>query len=211
MVMDPDLATPSKAVDPMEPTWDVARLFPAQGTWTEGEYLALDSNRLVEFSHGCLEVLAMPTTSLQRIAAFLYRLLSAFVATGGLGTVLFAPLRVRLWPGKFREPDLVFMLKEHEARIGEQFWEGADLVLEVVSDDDRRRDVETKRFEYARAGIPEYWIVDPQKSRISVLVLDGGSYREHGVFVPGQRATSVLLSGFEVSVSDTMASGLAVR
>src|SRR3954454_25249648 len=92
-----------------EPAWDVAHLFPDQGTWSEEEYLALNVNRLVEFSHGSLEVLAMPTTSHQLIVAALYRALLAFVTAQELGTVLFAPLRVRLWPGKFREPDLVFL------------------------------------------------------------------------------------------------------
>ena len=129
----------------------------------------------------------MPTTSHQLIVAFLYRALLAFITPRGAGTVLFAPLRVRLWPGKFREPDIVFLSAEHASRIGESFWEGADLVMEVVSDDDRRRDLETKRREYAQAGIPEYWIVDPQQARITVLRLDGTTYVVHGDFPRGRR------------------------
>jgi len=105
-----------------EPAWDVAYLFPAQGTWSEEEYLALRSNRLVEFSHGTIEVLPMPTTTHQKIVAVLYEALSRFVAAGKLGLVLFAPLRVQLWPGKFREPDVVFMLAANASRIGEEFW-----------------------------------------------------------------------------------------
>ena len=42
---------------PDEPAWDVALLFPTQGNWTEDDYLELDTNRLVEFSHGFVEVL----------------------------------------------------------------------------------------------------------------------------------------------------------
>jgi Uma2 family endonuclease len=147
-----------------EPTWAIAHLFPAQGAWTEDDYLELHSNRLVEFSAGCLEVLPVPTTSHQRIVAHIYGLLLAFAAVHELGTVLFAPLRVRLWPGKFREPNVVFMAKAHADRIGEEFWKGADLVVEVVSgeDEDRRRDLDIKRREYARARIGEYWIVDPR-------------------------------------------------
>jgi Uma2 family endonuclease len=184
-----------------EPTWDVAHLFPAQGTWSEEEYLELNSNRLVEFSHGNIEVLTMPTTSHQFIVAYVYQIVWTFVTTHKLGKVLFAPLRVRLWPGKYREPDLVFMAAEHAARIGEQFWEGADLVMEVVSDDDRRRDLDTKRREYAQAQIPEYWIVDPQQGRISVLRLEGDKYILHGDFPKGTQATSNLLSGLVVDVT----------
>jgi Uma2 family endonuclease len=183
-----------------EPTWDIAQLFPAQGTWSEEEYLALNGNRLVEFSHGWVEVLTMPTTFHQLIVAFLYDQLKPFVASRGMGTVLFAPLRVRLWPGKFREPDLVFMADSHRDRIGNEYWDGADLVMEVVGDDERRRDLETKRFEYARAGIPEYWVVDPRLEQITVLKLDGQRYVEHGRFQRGQRITSALLVGIAIEV-----------
>ena len=188
-----------------EPAWDVARLFPEQGCWSEEEYLALGANRLVEFSDGHVEVLPMPTTSHQLIVAFLYRALREFVMARAAGTVLFAPLRVRLWPGKFREPDLVFLSAEHASRIGESFWEGADLVMEVVSDDDRRRDLETKRREYAQAGIPEYWIVDPQEARITVLRLEGATYTIHGDFLRDTQASSHLLPGFVLDVSAALA------
>ena len=81
--------------------------------------------------------------------------------------------------------------------------------MEVVSggSDDRRRDFITKREEYARAGIAEYWIVDPEKQQITVLVLDGQVYREHGVFGSGSQASSVLLPGFAVDVVAVFATG----
>ena len=137
---------------------------PLRGRGRESEYFALETNRRVEFSHGFLEFLPMPTVLHQRIAAFLYDALQAFVVGLNLGEVLFTGVRVRLWPGKFREPDVLFMRAEHAGRITEEYWEGADLVMEVVSsgDEDRRRDLKTKREEYAQARIPEYWIVDPE-------------------------------------------------
>ncbi|HJT76435.1 MAG TPA: Uma2 family endonuclease [Gemmataceae bacterium] len=197
---------PAGAAGGPEPTWEVAYLFPPQGGWSEEEYLALRGNRLVEFSDGSLEVLPLPTTSHQLLVAYLYGLLLAFVGSRNLGTVLFAPLRVRLWAGKFREPDVVFMAKEHAGRIGEEFWDGADLVMEVVSDDeeDRRRDLQTKRREYARAGIPEYWIIDPREGQITVLRLAGKRYAVHGQFSRGTAATSRLLAGFTVDVSEAL-------
>lgn len=188
-----------------EPTWDIARLFPNQGHWSEEEYLRFNGNRLLEFSHGYLEVLTMPTTSHQMIVLFLYKLLDAFAQARQAGTTLVAPLRVRLWDGKYREPDVVFMSSQHQGRIREEFWEGADLVMEVVSDDDRRRDLDIKRREYAMAGIPEYWIVDPQRAAITVLTLRDKTYVEHGEFPSGATATSVLLPGFEVNVAAALA------
>jgi Uma2 family endonuclease len=190
--------------DMVEPAWEIARLFPNQGTWSVEEYLDLETNHLVEFSHGYVEVLPMPTELHQSIALFLYRALLAFVAARKLGRVLVAPLRVRLWAGKFREPDVLFMLAEHADRRKGTYWEGADLVMEVVSDDYRRHDLETKRREYARAGIPEYWIVDPLEEKIIVLTLAGDRYTVHGEFERGTEATSGLLAGFAVSVDDVL-------
>ena len=128
-----------------EPAWEVAKLFPDQGTWSEEEYPALPGNRLVEFSHGSIEVLVMPTTAHQGIVAYLYGLLFSLAKSRNLGRVRFAPIRVRLWEGKFREPDVVFMLAEHAPQVLDEYWVRADLVMEVVSDDDRRRDLDTKR------------------------------------------------------------------
>jgi Uma2 family endonuclease len=190
-----------------EPSWEVAYLFPDQGTWTEEEYFALPDNRLVELSNGFVEVLPMPTTSHQIILAFIYRALLGFVEPRQLGTVLFAGIKVRLRKGKFRLPDLVFMLAKHADRMGEEYWRGADLVMEVVSGSakDRQRDLKTKAAEYAHARIPEYWIIDPQEGQITVLRLKGQKYTVHGCSGRGMRARSALLKGFEVDVDAALA------
>jgi Uma2 family endonuclease len=186
-----------------EPAWEVALLFPAQGEWSEDEYLWLtDHTRgMVEFSDGRVEVLPMSTDEHQRIVLFLYRALYAFLAARGLGIVLVAPLRLRVRPGWYREPDLLLLLSADDPRRSNQYWTGADLVLEVVSPDDPQRDLVRKRRDYARAGIPEYWIVNPASEQILVLRLAGTAYVEHGVFTRGMEATSALLERFTVAVA----------
>lgn len=193
-----------------EPAWGIAQIFPHQGQWSEEEYLGLTTNHLVEFSHGTIEVLAMPTRTHQRLVAYLYQLLSLFVTMRSLGEVFFAPYRVQLWPGKYREPDILFLSNERSERATEAFAQGADLVIEVVSPDDPRRDLEIKRREYAQAGIPEYWIVDPTTARITVLTLASDSanefrYAVHGEFGAGEQATSQLLPGFTADVDAVFA------
>ena len=189
-----------------EPAWDIARLFPVQGQWSEKEYFEVSArtNRLIEFSDGYIEILQTPTTSHQDILLFLYEMLKAFAVTHKLGKVSVAPLPVRLWPSKYREPDVLFMRTEHAERIGEQCWEGADLVMEVVSED-RRHDLEVKRDDYAKGGIPEYWIVDPRDGRITVLGLDGSSFIVLGEYLAGDRATSCMLPGFFINVTEVFA------
>jgi Uma2 family endonuclease len=199
--------TMTRPTDPQapQPAWDVALLFPPQGQWSRAEYLWLDANReskrLMEFSNGFIEVLDMPSQVHQVIIAFLYRALFQFAMARNLGTVLFAGLRVKLSDELVREPDVVFMRKENNHRRHNDYWEGADLVMEVLSSN-REHDLVTKRKEYAAAGIPEYWIVDPQLRTITVLTLRQGHYFEHGVFAEDAAAQSVLLPGFEVSVAE---------
>lgn len=191
-----------------EPAWEIAHLFPLQGEWTEAEYLALDTNRLVELSNGCLEVHPMATLFHQFIVKFLYGLLDTFVTAHGVGAVLFAPLPVRLFEKTMREPDILY-LKPDRYKDVRGYPNGADLVMEVVSEgsDNRKRDLETKPDEYARAGISEYWIVDPDQHRITVLTLDGSTYKVHGEFGAGSQTSSLLLPGFAVNVGAVFAAG----
>ncbi len=195
-----------------EPTWEIARFFPLQGAWTEDEYLALEGNQRVEFSNGYLEFPPAPTMSHQMIVAFLYGALAAFVSARDLGIVLFAGTRVKVARRTIREPDVVFMARDHAERMGERVWQGADLVIEVVSGSakDRQRDLETKRLEYARGGIAEYWIVDPKEEHITILRLRGKRYVVHGQFAKGGKALSHLLAGFEVDVRETFSQHLRI-
>jgi Uma2 family endonuclease len=205
-----DSLTPCHMAQVGEPAWDIALLFPTQGQWTEEEYLALDAqtNWMIELSDGCLEILPMPGLLHQRIVKFLFALLDAFVTKHALGEVLFSPLPVRLWKGKMREADLVFFRKGR-IKNSKQPPNGADLAIEVVSEGEknRERDLVIKREEYAKAGISEYWIVDPQEGIVTVLVLEGKEYKVHGTFAGGSRATSVLLPGFIVDVTAVFAAG----
>jgi Uma2 family endonuclease len=93
----------------------------------------LDGNYFVEFSQGRIDLLPSPTTSHQRLLACLYELLAAVNVRKKLGVVLIGPLPVRLEPGEFREPDILFVLRQHYDLMGERFWTGADLVMEIVS------------------------------------------------------------------------------
>ena len=182
-----------------EPVWEIAELFPEQGSWTERQYLSLSTNRLVEFDNGTIEILPVPTKTHQLIVLFLYEALKAFVAAGG-GVVFVAGYRLRVPSNRYREPDLLYLTAEQDARAGEDYTEAAALVVEVVSPDDPNRDYVTKRYDYAQAGVPEYWVVDAAAGQILVLRLENGVYLEHGRFLPGQLATSHHLPGFSVEV-----------
>jgi len=190
---------PTSSSNSSEPTWDVAHLYPLQGDWSEEDYFCLPCGRLVEYVHGYLEVLPAMTELHDNIVEYLHRQLLAYVENRSIGRVLVAPIPIRLEPGKYREPDLVFMCVEHAHRRHDQFWEAPDLVMEVVSRDDRRHDLETKRREYAWAGISEYWTIDPEDRQVVVLKLEENRYVVHGSYQQGL-ASSLWLTGFSVDV-----------
>jgi Uma2 family endonuclease len=187
------------------PAWEIAHLFPCQGSWSVDDYFELTerTNMLVEFTDGHIEVLEMPTKSHQSILWYLLQAIHDFVSARGLGETSFAPLKVRVSETAYREPDVIFMLAENAARAGEEYWDGADLVMEVVSKDEKsqERDFVTKREDYAAAGVLEYWIVDPQTQRIKVLQLSGKEYVVHCDSGRDEQATSALLDGFSIDVS----------
>lgn len=184
---------------------EVAELFPPQGQWTEEAYFSLpDTNRYVELSEGELIMPPHPTHSHQKAVGELFVRLWSFVREHNLGVVHVAPLPVRLWPGKIREPDILFVAKEHADRIGEQYFGVPDLVVEVTSPGTWRTDRVEKMLEYAQAGVREYWIVDPDAGSIEVYRWRGGAYEIVGKWGRGERARSALLSGFEVAVDDVL-------
>lgn len=186
--------------------WDdedaVVSLAPLQGRWTAEQYLLLtdQTNRLIEFTHGFLELLPMPTERHQAMLDVLFLALRAFVAQLG-GKVRFAPLRVQIDARTYREPDLVLVRDAADERRQNRYWLGADLVAEIVSPDNPERDTVDKRADYATVGIPEYWIVNPLDETIMVLRLEETTYREHGVFRRDEVATSVILPGFAIPVA----------
>ncbi len=192
-----------------EPTWEVARAFPRQGEWSEEEYLDFEEssgNQMVELVDGCLEFLPMPDLFHQGIVGYCYRHLFAYGEESGTGKAFTAPSPVRVREGQMREPD-VFFLKPQRVKNRRKPPEGADLVMEVPSpgDENRKRDLVEKRRVYAKARIPEYWIIDPETETITVLSLSGKAYKVHAKFKPGERATSKLLPGFTLDVAAVFA------
>ena len=191
--------------------WEVATLFPEQGEWSEEEYLRLTdgTNRRIEYTDGRLEFLAMPTEIHESLVEFLYFALRQFVEEREIGKVRWTGIRLRIRPRKIRLPDIIFLHKDHYHARHNRAWDGADLVMEVVSEDpkDRQRDYEEKLLDYAEAKVAEYWIVDFERRLVTVHRLENDRYVIHGEFMPKQRAESKLLQGFSVDVADLFAAG----
>lgn len=173
---------------------------------TEAQYLDLPGGKLVEFNHGVAEVLPMPSEYHQDVAGNIYVALRAFVRSKNLGKVLCAPMPMKVDQLKYREPDVLFKRQQKLSDNPKttKFWDSADLVVEVISDgtENRRRDLIVKRAAYAAAKISEYWLVDLDKSQVTVLRLRSGKYVVHGTFHGKDQVQSALFPELVLLVSD---------
>jgi Uma2 family endonuclease len=103
-----------------------------------------------------------------------------------------------------RQPDIVFMSNEHRDRIAEKYWGVPDLAIEIISESTSKEDRTEKFYEYSKAGILEYWIVDPLEQTIEVFALDKGTYKLLGRWEVGETARSKVLGNFVISVNYIM-------
>ena len=208
-----------------EPTWEVAEFcWPRQGRWTEEEYLSVEEACLgrVEFAAGMLEFLALPRLRHARLCSRIADLFRRSIEPAGLGEVLGSELTCKIlrghpdWEDRDRIPDVTTLRPDPPTEDGYPLAAGLLAVVEVVSPDprSRERDHVAKRAEYAAAGIPEYWIVDPTDPAdpfVLVLTLpDGASeYVEYGTFRPGATATSPSLPALTCDVAALFAAAEA--
>jgi Uma2 family endonuclease len=94
---------------------------------------------------------------------FLDRLLGSYIDKLGLGKLYREVVAVRLSARNVFLPDLAFFAAEQVPRLGATFAsEAPALVAEALSDWSADRDVGPKFAEYERAGVQEYWVLDPE-------------------------------------------------
>jgi Uma2 family endonuclease len=133
-----------------------------------------------------------------RIAAALFR----YLAEHPIGLLLLAPLDVILSDLDVLEPDLIFVLNEHRSILQDWVQGAPDLVVEVLSPSTAANDRGPKLKAYARFGVPEYWIVDPDAYAIEVYRLSRQAYQLAQTFCEHETLSSILLPGFELPVAD---------
>lgn len=177
--------------------------------WTEQEFLQLDQSQephFLEFTDGQIDFPGWPCWLHQSVCGEIASALHRFMRDKSLGDCLMGVCPIRLWSGRWACPDISWHSSERMARLPSRndYYHGADGVMEVLSHEQSWREWDSvrKRSDYARAGIPEYWIVDPESDAITILTLDDGAYRIHGEFNRGAIAVSATLPGFEINVNE---------
>ncbi len=152
-----------------------------------------------EWVDGKVEFMAPANTEHCEIQNLLLFLLHGFVERHKLGRVWGPEMAVKLPKMRRRRvPDVVFLQEDRRHLVEKTYLNGApDLVMEVVSPDSGARDWRKKYQEYERAGVREYWIIDPGSQVLEAYQLSSeGAYEQ----IPFQndRIASAVVPGFFV-------------
>lgn len=144
------------------------------------EFLRRYDGEHAEWVDGTAIVMSPASDRHQDVARFLTALLSYYVEAKDLGVLRPAPFLMRIDPdGAGREPDLLFVAREHRDRLTQSHLDGpADLIVEIVSPESRARDHGEKFDEYEAGAVREYWLIDPIREQAAFHRLDeDGIYR----------------------------------
>ena len=173
--------------------------------FTYSDYLLLPEQDRRELIDGDFYVVPSPNVRHQNIARDLGVILWDFVRTSDLGVVLWAPMDVVLSEENVVQPDILFISNQRRHIIVENNISGApDLVIEILSPGTADRHRGLKLGVYARYGVQEYWIVDPNESSVEVMELGDQGYSTVGRYVSGDVASS-LLPGLRVALDEVFA------
>jgi Uma2 family endonuclease len=170
---------------------------PAAVRFTYADYQNLPEESRYEILDGDLIMSPSPTKEHQQVVLRLVRALAAYVESNNLGEVFVAPYDVVLSETDVVQPDILFISKQRASIATKKAVMGApDLVIEVLSPGTSERDRTVKAKLYARAGVKELWLVDPETRAIQVLKNGPQGFEPQE---SGTTATSEVVSGFNVA------------
>ncbi len=170
------------------------------------DYLLLPEDTRYEILDGDLRIVPIPAVRHQVVALRIAAALLRHVEPRRLGRVLQAPCDVVFSEETVTQPDILFISRKRRGMIGETSLRGApDIVVEVVSEATRERDLREKRKIYERFEVPEYWIADPDARTIETLVWSEMGYVSVERGPQPDRLYSPLLPNFSLPLSKVFA------
>ena len=170
--------------------------------FTVADYLETPEGAAYQLLDGELILAAAPNNQHQRVTRSLLLALHRFISDHNLGEVWFAPFDVVLSDHDVVQPDLLFVSHSRDAIITAANIQGApDLAVEVLSPSTEGYDRGYKRQLYARHGVREYWLVDPDLETIEVLTPGNGGFVRYALYGGRETLTSPLLPGLAVELA----------
>jgi Uma2 family endonuclease len=163
----------------------------------------VNEDKKADLIDGVIYMASPENTEANQLFFWICMLIAWFSETLDLGKVYCLRVALRLDNHNGPEPDILFVRESRSHVIKKGYIAGpADLTVEIVSPDSIERDYVDKRRLYEKAGVPEYWIVDPLKEIVTLLRLDAkgniGRYRRKKASFTARRSPA---SGFARSGS----------
>ena len=184
-------------------------LQPIEERYTLADILDGDENERLELIYGIPVMMAPPATIHQRIITELIFQLRLFL-NGKKCEVFPAPFAVRLFEQENDRPEDVDTLVEPDIavicdpdKIDEIGCKGApDFIIEVLSPSNRKYDLFTKFHLYRRAGVREYWVIDPKSKSVQTFILKDEGYLPNGTGGLNDTLEVSVLKGCTINLSE---------
>ncbi|MBI3973603.1 MAG: Uma2 family endonuclease [Chloroflexi bacterium] len=164
---------------------------------------APENGKRYEVIDGELYVTPAPDLIHQTTVGSLHDYIGPFVRQRKLGKLYPAPTGLVLDDENGLQPDLIYVSNGRARIKTRRGLEGApDLVVEVLSPSTRGRDFGIKLRRYAAAGVPHYWIVDPDSRHLLPYRLTEDGYELIGEFGAGTVFQPELFPGLEIPIDE---------
>ena len=176
--------------------------------YTFADALTWGEDERIEIIDGEAVMMAPPLRVHQEISTKLVQQLANFL-DGKRCKVYHAPFAVRLFEENGDRPEDVDTMVEPDItvvcdpdKLDKYGCKGVpDMVIEILSPSTRRHDLAVKYRLYQRAGVREYWIIDPDTKVVQVFRLEDGLYNAPDVFTAGSVAPVGIWDDFSIDLS----------
>ena len=183
-------------------------LLPQGKYYTLADVLCWDDRERWELIDGVPLMMAPPARIHQKISGELFGQLREYLK-GKKCEVYAAPFAVRLFEENGDLPERVDTLVEPDisvicdpSKLDDIGCKGApDLIMEILSPSTNRHDRLTKFNLYQRAGVREYWIVDPVSKSVQIFVLENGHYAAKDFGSAEEKVRVNVLEDCEINLS----------
>lgn len=171
--------------------------------YTTDDIYALPDGERAELIDGYIYYMAPPSRKHQKLVHFLDRTIGNYIQSkNGVCEVYPAPFAVFLNENDktYVEPDISVICDKN--KLTDKGCHGApDWIIEIVSSSSKRLDYSIKLFKYRSSGVREYWIVDPDKNRITVWNFEEASMESIEEYSLSDRVRTNICEGFEIDFS----------
>jgi Uma2 family endonuclease len=184
---------------------EYAALFPTTHIWKSADietYFPQDLKVSVQIIQNQLFIMASPNFNHQEISMELSSVMHVFCKAHKVGKIVTAPLDVQFDEDNLFQPDIIFIaVSRYHIIENKKIQEAPNLVVEIWSPSNQKKEREMKHKTYENQGVTEYWQIFPKKREVKVEILnEEGKYKLFSEAKKTGKVQSKVLNGFEIEI-----------